>query len=148
MALLSATLTHGDYGITVKDASNSNSVIIDIPQEQGGLGQGMRPMQLMLAALIGCSNVDVVAILKKQKQTIETISITVDGNREEGKEPSLWQNIHLHFTLTGEIDTSKAYRAVQLSMDKYCSVAETLRRAGATITYTITVNGETIAINS
>jgi putative redox protein len=143
MSLLTANLSHGDYGITVQDA-NQNSFTIDIPVAQGGLGQGMRPMQLLLAALMGCSEVDIVAILKKQKQEIETFYIAVDGNREEGKEPSLWQTVHLHYTLTGTLESAKVLRAVQLSIDKYCSVAETLRRSGTHISYTVTVNGEQI----
>ncbi len=142
MSLLTATRSHGDFGITVHDASQQNSVTIDIPTEQGGLGQGMRPMQLMLAALMGCSEVDIVSILKKQKQEINSLAITVDGSREEGKEPSLWLQVQLHYALTGVLDPVKVQRAVQLSIDKYCSVAETLRRAGTTISYTVTVNGE------
>jgi putative redox protein len=143
MSLLKATLSHGNYGITVHDV-NQNMVSIDIPTAQGGLGQGMRPMQLVLAALMGCSEVDIVSILKKQKQEIETLAISVDGSREEGKEPSLWQQVQLHYTLTGALDPIKVQRAVQLSIDKYCSVAETLRCSGTVINYTITVNGETL----
>lgn len=140
MALISAVNTHGDYGLTLTDASG-NSMQIDIPSEQGGTGKGMRPMQTVLAALIGCSTVDVVKILQKQRQEVTAIKIEVDGEREEGKEPSLWKEIRLHFYLEGNVDPGKAFRAAELSMNKYCSVAETLRRAGASIHFVVEVNG-------
>ncbi|MFN0082253.1 MAG: OsmC family protein [Ferruginibacter sp.] len=132
MALITAKITHGDYGITLTDVTG-NEMQIDIPVEQGGGGKGMRPMQTLLAALIGCSVVDIVSILKKQKQNFTSLHVDVDGVREEGKEPSLWQHISLNFHFGGDIDLGKAQRAVDLSITKYCSVAETLRRAGAVI---------------
>ena len=139
MPLLTAERTTPDYGMTITDATG-NSMLIDIPVEQGGKGKGIRPMQTILAALCGCSAVDIVSILQKQKQEFTDLQILVDGEREHGKEPSVWQTVDLHFKLKGEIDAAKAYRAVQLSVDKYCSVAETLRRAGATISFKVFVN--------
>ena len=139
MPLLTAERTTPDYGMTITDATG-NSMLIDIPAEQGGKGKGMRPMQTILAALCGCSAVDVVSILQKQKQEFTDLQILVDGEREHGKEPSVWQTVDLHFKLKGEIEAAKAYRAVQLSVEKYCSVAETFRRAGATISFKVFVN--------
>ena len=142
MALITASQTHGDYGLSLTDATG-NSMQIDIPVEQGGTGKGMRPMQTVLAALIGCSSVDVISILKKQRQEISSFRMEVDGQREPGKDPSVWQQVELKFILEGSVDAGKAYRAAELSIIKYCSVAETLRRAGATITFTVIVNGQT-----
>jgi len=143
MALITAERIHGDYNLAITDATG-NKMNIDIPVEQGGNGNGIRPMQALLAALCGCSSVDIVAILKKQKQNLTHIKISVDGNREENKEPSMWQNVQLVFELTGDVQLEKAIRAADLSITKYCSVAETLRRAGATITYQVVLNGTTI----
>jgi putative redox protein len=142
MALLQAKLTNPDYGLTITDV-NGQTMKIDIPADQGGHGDGLRPMQTMLAALCGCSAVDVVSILKKQRQPLVDLVIKVDGERQKGVEPSLWEKIHLLFQITGEVDPAKASRAVQLSIEKYCSVAETLRRAGAVISWEVMVN-ETI----
>ena len=142
MALIQANLTDPDYGITVTDAKG-HSIKIDIPVEQGGNGDGFRPMQTVLAALCGCSAVDVVNILKKQRQSLTDLVIKVDGERQHGIEPSLWEKVHLLFHIKGDVDAAKAARAVQLSIDKYCSVAETLRRAGAVITWEVMIN-ETI----
>jgi putative redox protein len=141
MAILTGINTHGDYGLTITDAAG-NMMQTDIPIEQGGTGGGVRPMQAVLAALIGCSSVDIVGILKKQKQEITSLKIEVDGERERGKEPSLWKTVRLRIILDGQIDPAKAHRATVLSMEKYCSVAETLRRAGAEITFTVEVNGQ------
>lgn len=141
MALITATTTHGDYGLTLTDATG-NTMLIDIPVDQGGTGKGMRPMQTVLAALIGCSSVDVVSILKKQRQDYTSLTIEVDGNREVGKEPSLWENVVLTFLFEGTVDAGKAYRAAELSIEKYCSVAATLRKAGADIRFKVIVNNQ------
>jgi putative redox protein len=145
MPLMQLHRTHNDYGFFAADAGG-NTLSIDIPVEQGGDGKGFRPMQLLLAGLGGCSAVDVVSILKKQKQVIKGFSINVDGEREQGKEPSLWTDVNIIFDLSGEIEPAKAYRAVELSMNKYCSVAETLRRAGAALKWTVVVNGTAVDI--
>jgi putative redox protein len=140
MAIMNAELTNPDYGFTVIDEKN-HSMFIDITREQGGNGGGFRPMQTVLAALCGCSGVDVVSILKKQRQTYNSFKIFIDGEREKGKEPSLWEYVYIRFEFQGNVEPSKAYRASELSVTKYCSVAETLRRAGATITFRVFVNG-------
>ena len=67
-----------------------------------------------------------------------------DGEREAGKEPSLWKHISLRFDLGGDVEPNKALRSVELSMDKYCSVAETLRLAGAKIEWKVFLNGEAL----
>jgi putative redox protein len=141
MALITATNTHGDYGLTLTDATG-NTMMIDIPVADGGTAKGMRPMQTVLAALIGCSSVDIVSILKKQKQQVTSLKIEVDGTRQAGKEPSLWETVQLRFFVEGDVEPGKAYRAAELSVNKYCSVAETLRRAGANISFTVMVNNQ------
>ncbi|MBW7943097.1 MAG: OsmC family protein, partial [Candidatus Kuenenia stuttgartiensis] len=140
MPLMQLQRTSGDFGFTATD-SGGNNLSIDIPVEKGGNGNGFRPMQLLLAGLGGCSALDVVSILKKQKQQIEAFAIDVDGEREKDKEPSLWVDVQIAFKLSGDIEPAKAYRAVELSMNKYCSVAATLNKSGATIQWRVEVNG-------
>jgi putative redox protein len=130
----------GDFGFEAKDA-NGHIVRIDTSPEGGGTNFGARPMQLLLMGLGGCSGIDIVNILKKQRQPIEGFSMKVEGEREAGKEPSLWKDITIVFELKGGIDPDKAKRACELSMDKYCSVAETLRRAGGDLKWKLTLNG-------
>lgn len=115
------------------------SLLMDASPDIGGHGKGLRPMQLLLSALGGCSAIDVILILKKQKQNIESFEIEVDGDREKTGDVSLFKNIVLHFKIKGKVDKDKAERAVQLSVDKYCSVAKTLE-ATAKITYKVSVN--------
>ena len=138
-----AERTIGDYGMTITD-EKAHKMIIDIPVDQGGQAAGFRPMQTVIAALCGCSSADVVSILKKQRQDLKTLVIEVDGERQKGVEPSLWETLHLRFDMTGELDPSKAYRAAELSVVKYCSVAETLRKAGARISFSVIVNGKEV----
>ncbi len=99
-------------------------------------------MQLLLMALAGCSAIDVINILNKQRQKITDYKMIVRGEREEGKEPSLWKKIEIEFYIIGEVEKVKAQRAADLSVEKYCSVAATLRAAGADIKYKVSVNSE------
>lgn len=143
--MMHATLTNPDYGFTVKDEQN-HALFIDIPEAQGGGGGGFRPMQTIIAALCGCSGVDVVNILKKQRQAYTSLEIFADGEREKDVELAIWSNVHMTFKLTGPIDPSKVYRAVALSIEKYCTVAETLRRAGGAVTFSVYVNNEEVSL--
>ncbi len=128
-----------DYGFVATDAYNHN-VQMDSSPETGGKNFGARPMQLLLMALAGCSAIDVISILNKQRQTIADYKMKVHGEREHGKEPSLWKTVEVEFHLWGDIDEAKAQRAADLSIQKYCSVAATLRAAGATISWKVIVN--------
>jgi putative redox protein len=103
-----------------------NTVHIDASPDVGGTNQGMRPMQLLLTALGGCSSIDLINILKKQKQPLKDLKITVTGERQKDVVPSLYTQVHAHFKLFGDLDEDKVQRAVSLSVDKYCSVAKTL----------------------
>ena len=125
----------GDFGFEATDA-NGHTMRLDSNPESGGVNYGIRPMQSLLMGLGGCSGIDIVSILKKQRQVVEGFSMKITGDREKGKEPSLWETVHIHF-----IDLDKAKRACELSMDKYCSVAETIRRAGGNITWDVEIVG-------
>jgi len=113
----------------------------DASPDIGGHNNGVRPMQTLIMAMGGCSAIDIILILKKQKQEIEDFQISIDADREQGKEPALWKTAHIVFKLKGKIDKEKAIRAVDLSMKKYCSVSATLEKAGTAITYEVIVNG-------
>jgi putative redox protein len=128
----------GDFGFEAKDA-NGHIVHLDTSDETGGQNFGVRPMQMLLMGLGGCSAIDIVMILKKQRQTVDNFSMKITGEREPGKEPSLWQNVKIIFTLTGNIEKEKAERACELSMNKYCSVAETLKKSGTDLTWEVVV---------
>lgn len=118
---------------------DGNTLLMDGAPDIGGHGKGMRPMQLLLVAVGGCSAIDVILILKKQKQIIESFEIEVEGEKEKIEGYSLFRNVTLHFKIKGQVDLDKAERAVKLSIDKYCSVSKTLEPT-AKITYKVTVN--------
>lgn len=117
---------------------NGNSVYMDASPDIGGTNKGMRPMQMLLAAMGGCSSIDVVNILKKQKQDLKDIKVTITGEREQNAVPSLFTEVHAHFRLYGKLDKDKAGKAVTLSVDKYCSVAKTLEKT-AKVTYSFEI---------
>jgi putative redox protein len=110
------------------EASNAtgNSVIIDGTEDIGGENKGMRPMELLLASLAGCSVLDVVNILKKQRQEIQDIQVVIKGDREQQEFVKPYTGIHLHFLLVGELKDKKVAKAVKISVEKYCSVAASL----------------------
>src|SRR6267142_1926249 len=116
-----------------------NTVHIDAAPDIGGSNQGMRPMQMLLAVLGGCSSIDVISILKKQKQDVQDIRVTVTGEREQNAIPSLYKNVHIAFKLYGNLDEDKVRKAVSLAVEKYCSVARILEKT-AKITYSFELN--------
>ena len=96
--------------------------------EIGGGNKAMRPMQLMLAGAGSCSSIDIISILKKQKQNLKDLQVEVTAEREQGKIPSLFTDIHMHYTFYGDVAEEKAKRAIDLSIDKYCSVVKILEK--------------------
>lgn len=115
-----------------------NKIQMDAGPADGGHELGFRPMQLLLAAFGGCSSIDLINILRKQREPLNDLKITVTGEREKGAIPSLYTEVHAHFRLFGNINPEKAERAVQLSVDKYCSVAKTLEKT-ARVTYSFEI---------
>ncbi len=113
-----------------------NKVYIDGNPEIGGHNLGARPMQLVLMAAAGCSSIDVISILRKQKIELTSLDVVVDGKRESGGIPNIFTGIHLKYILGGVQDKAKAERAVALSMEKYCSVSIMLEKT-AKITWEI-----------
>jgi putative redox protein len=118
---------------------NGNVLHMDGSEEIGGHNLAFRPMQMLLAAVGGCSAIDVILILKKQKQKIDDFQVEVEGDREKIEDHSLFRNITLHFKIKGEVELEKAERAVKLSIEKYCSVSKTLEPT-AKINYKVSVN--------
>src|ERR1700743_3240653 len=125
-----------DFGFEAKD-KNGHTVKMDTSPESGVKNYGVRPMQMLLMGLGGCSAIDVISILKKQRQEVRDYKMVINGEREAGKEPSLWKEINVEFHIYGEVDEDKAHKAVELSIEKYCSVAATLVKAGANLHWTV-----------
>jgi putative redox protein len=122
--------------------SSGNVVNIDAAENIGGSNSGSRPMELLLMGLGGCTAIDVLLILKKQRQQVNNLSINVSGERVkiEGTEMTPFRKINVHFNFSGEILPEKAEKAIALSMEKYCSATAQLS-ASAEITSSCEVNG-------
>ena len=125
----------------VATGTRGHQAHMDEPPESGGSGQGASPMQMLIMAMGGCSGIDIVMILEKQRQRIDSFEMEIDAERPPGVVGAPYHKVHAHYILTGEIDPAKARRAVQLSVDKYCGVSNTLRPT-AEITASVSVNGE------
>lgn len=132
------TRTDSDFKMEAVNPEG-NKLIMDAAPEIGGHNAGFRPMQMLLAAVGGCSTIDILLILKKQKQEIESFVVEVEGDREKIEDYSLFRNIVLHFKISGKVDKQKADRAIKLSLEKYCSVSKTLEPT-AKISYKLTIN--------
>jgi putative redox protein len=116
---------------------DGNKVQIDGSPAIGGEDLGVRPMQLLLMGLGGCSSMDILNILAKQKVELEDFNIDVNAERDTENTPSLFTNIHVRFIFKGtDLSMKKIERAVNLSMDKYCSVTKILEKS-AKITHEI-----------
>ena len=123
----------------IANNESGNEVHIDGSPKIGGEELGARPMELVIMGLGGCSSMDILNILKKQKVVVDKYEVEIDAQRDEENTPSLFTNIHVVFKLWGDIDPKKAERAASLSMDKYCSVTKILEKT-ANITYEIKLN--------
>lgn len=119
-------------------------VDVDNKSEFGGDDLGASPMELLLMGVAGCSGIDMISILKKQRQDITHFSAEVEGLRVEIGEAKPFKEIKVVFFLEGTINPEKALRAAQLSFEKYCSVAKTVEPT-ATINYKVVVNGSALA---
>jgi putative redox protein len=118
--------------------SGDVKVHVDGSDAIGGQGLGVRPMELVLMALGSCSSFDLISILKKQRQEIADVSVTVEGHRTDAV-PAVFTNIHMTFHITGKLDTEKAEKAAELAVKKYCSVHDMLAAGGVEITYSLEI---------
>ncbi|WP_068597405.1 OsmC family protein [Vaginella massiliensis] len=129
----------------IADDLNGNIITYKADREnnevaQESKGKCLGPMLSLLMACGACSGIDIVMILDKQRQTFDSLRIKVFGEREKDKTPAVWERIKVEYYLTGDFDPEKAERAAKLSIEKYCSVLETLRRAGAQVAYEVFIN--------
>ncbi len=126
-------------------ADSGHGIIMDGAPEIGGRNLGTRPMEMVLIGLGGCTAMDVLSILKKQRQTVESCVIDIEAERSE-QVPKVFTKIHLHFTVTGrDLKESQVKRAINLSAEKYCSVSAMLEKT-AQISHDYTVIENAVGI--
>ena len=118
----------------VGESGSGHSVVMDGPPELGGRNLGVRPMEMLLLGLGGCSSFDVVLILQKSKQTVTDCEVEIEAERADS-EPKVFTRIHLHFIVKGhDLSPEKVERAIRLSAEKYCSASIMLGKT-ATVTH-------------
>ncbi|SMO52026.1 OsmC family protein [Fodinibius sediminis] len=127
-------------GIHMEAANEQGGLIrMDGSGNTGGLEGGFSPMQLLLAGAGGCSAIDIIGILEKQQQDLQDLQVEIDGDRRKKETYSEYTTIHLHYIFIGDLEASKVERAINLSLDKYCSVSKTLEKTSA-ITHSYEIN--------
>ena len=123
-----------DHMSFVGESGSGHSVVMDGAPEAGGRDLGIRPMEMLLLGLGGCTAFDVVSILHKSRQQISDCEVEIEAERADTI-PKIFTQIHLHFIVSGRgLDKTKVSKAVSLSADKYCSASRMLEKT-ATITH-------------
>lgn len=119
---------------------SGHPVSMDAKEDAGGEDQGNRPMELLLMGLTGCTGIDVTMILERMRQSVQNLQIDARGIRREAY-PQAFTEIHITYDMEGDIQPAKAWRAISLSEQKYCSASSSLN---AKIVPHLILNGTTV----
>jgi len=118
----------------IGESGSGHAVVMDGPPDHGGRNLGVRPMEMLLLGMGGCTAFDVVHILKKSRQPVTDCVAELEAGRTD-EDPRVFKTIHVHFIVTGKgLDDKRVARAVSLSAEKYCSASIMLGKT-ATITH-------------
>ena len=132
---MQATVKWVDGVMFVGETGSGHAVVMDGPPDHGGRNMGMRPMEMILLGVGGCSSFDVVQILQKGRNNIVNCVAEISAERVDTV-PSVFSKIHLHFVVSGrDLKAAAVERAVKLSAEKYCSASIMLTKAGVAITH-------------
>jgi putative redox protein len=109
---------------------SGHTLIMDADEGSGGHNKGFRPMELLLVGFGGCSGMDVISILRKKRQHVSGLEMNVKGEKTE-EYPKVYKEIHIEYVVKGKgVQKEAVERAIELSLDKYCSVGATLAKVG------------------
>lgn len=118
-----------DHMSFVGESGSGHSVVMDSAEDFGGRNLGLRPMEMLLLGLGGCTAFDVMVMLKKARQDVTDCEVELSAERSE-EIPKIFTNIHVHFVVTGKkVSESHVKRAVSLSAEKYCSASQMLAKS-------------------
>lgn len=132
---MQATIKWIDGRMFVGETGSGHAVVMDGPPDHGGRNIGVRPMEMVLLGLGGCSSFDVIDILEKGRHAITGCVTELTAERVDAV-PSVFSSIHLHFKVTGKnLPVSAVERAVKMSAEKYCSASIMLVRGGVNISH-------------
>ncbi|SFV88694.1 OsmC/Ohr family protein [hydrothermal vent metagenome] len=118
----------------VGKSASGHTVVMDGPEALGGKNLGIRPMEMLLLGMGGCTTVDVISTLKKMREAVRDCRVEISAERAN-EHPKVFTNIHLHFMIEGtNLNHKKIEKAISLSADKYCSASIMLGKT-ATVTH-------------
>ena len=118
---MKARIQWAGEALFIGESGSGHAVVMDGPPEAGGRNLGVRPMEMLLIGLGGCSNFDVVSILKKSRQPVESCEAILEAERAD-EDPKVFTKIHMQFTVSGKnLPAGAVERAIAMSHDKYCS---------------------------
>ncbi len=136
---MNTTVKWIDGMMMVGESASGHAIVMDGPEEMGGNNLGVRPMEMLLLGMGGCTTVDVVSTLKKMRENISNCRVEISAERAD-EHPKVFTDIHMHFVIEGEnLNEKKIAKAVSLSADKYCSASIMLGKT-ATVTHDFSIN--------
>lgn len=136
---MKTTVKWVDNAMFLGESGSGHAVVMDGPEDHGGRNMGVRPMEMLLLGLGGCTSFDVMSILTKQRLKVTDCVAEIEAERADGV-PSVFTKIHVHFRITGHaLKETAVERAVKLSAEKYCSASIMLEQGGVEITHSHSV---------
>lgn len=141
--MTSVVVRHQGQMVFQGENASGHRVTMDSSPEAGGSNQGVRPMEMLLLGLGGCTGIDVVGMLEKMRVPFERFEIAIQGERADDH-PKVYRDIGIRYQFFGDaIAKDKVLRAVRLSHEKYCSVSAMLQ-ASASVSAAVYINGERV----
>ena len=136
---MNTTVKWIDGMMMVGESASGHAIVMDGPEDLGGKNLGIRPMEMLLLGMGGCTTIDVVSTLKKMREIVSDCRVEISAQRAD-EHPKIFTKIHLNFIINGSnLNEKKVEKAVSLSADKYCSASIMLGKM-ADITHDFTIN--------
>ena len=136
---MNTTVKWIDGMMMVGESASGHAIVMDGPEDLGGKNLGIRPMEMLLLGMGGCTTIDVVSTLKKMREEVRDCRVEISAQRAD-EHPKVFTKIHLNFIINGSnLDEKKVEKAISLSADKYCSASIMLGKM-ADITHDFTIN--------
>lgn len=136
---MNTTVRWIDNMMMIGESASGHAIVMDGPEALGGKNLGIRPMEMLLLGMGGCTTIDVVSTLKKMRETVIDCRVEISAERAR-EHPKVFTKIHLHFVINGvDLNEKKVAKAVSLSADKYCSASIMLGKT-ASISHDFSIN--------